>query len=230
MYRILIVSTAVALSLSTSHAPAQAQAGTSSRSGPMAFDVAGVKLGASPAEVKAALQRAGYVIDYLGTAKTLEQETRFEAGQRLGRKPQWPKDAGVSNIESHGPHQESASIHFIQQPGGSAVSSITVHVPGSAMSQGAFRSQVLAKYGKPDASHFQGAEMVWCAAEAHAVCGRSFVASGHLDTDYPKLSVGSGANGGNIDLQIGQLAFDQADRDKEAAIERLAPKTLHGAF
>lgn len=229
MYRIVAFSSAAALMMGLSM-PAQAQEEIGPAAGPMSFDVAGVKLEASPDEVKTALKRAGYVIDYVGGAETLEQQARFEADRRLGRKPQFPKNAGVSSINAHGPHQEQAIVGFIQQPSGSAVSSVAIEVPASAMSPDAFKNQVLAKYGKPDASQFQGSQMTWCAAEVRAVCGRSFVASGHLDTDYPSLRASSGANGGNINLAIGQLAFDQADRDKEAAIERLAPKTSQGAF
>jgi len=230
MYRTFIAASVIALFVAGSHAPAQTQERPAPAAGLMSFDVAGVKLEASPDEVRAALKRAGYVIDYVGETETLEQQARFEADRRLGRKPQFTKSAGVASINAHGPHQEQAIIGFIQQPKGSAVSSVAIQVPASAMSSDAFKSQVLAKYGKPDASQFQGSHLTWCAAEVRAVCGRSFVAAGHLDTDYPSLRISSGANGGNIDLAIGQLAFDQAARDKEAAIERLAPKTAQGAF
>lgn len=230
MFRFTVSLVPAALAMVSMGSSAYAQQNAGAASGPLTFDVAGVRLEASPDEVKAALKRAGYVIDYVGTAETLQQEAQFEADQRLGRKVRWVSNAGVSTIHAHGAHQENAIIDFVQQPRGSAVSSVAVQVPGSAMSQAAFRSQVLDKYGKPDASRFEGSEMVWCAAEAREVCGKSYVPSGHLDSDYPRLSISASPNGGNINLEIGQLAFDQAQRDKEAAIEGMAPKTSHGAF
>src|SRR5690242_168330 len=229
MYRSIITLPVIALAMAASPWSAVAQQHLVAGGGPMSFDVAGVRLGASPDDVKAAPKRAGYVVTYVATEQTLQQQAQFEADRRLGRSVRWPKEAGMDTIHASGPHQESAIVDFIQHPGGSAVSSVTVQVPGSAMTGDALRAQAMAKYGKPDASHSQGTEMVWCAADALAVCGKSFVPSGHYDTDYPKLSIGTGANGGTIDLKIGQFALDQAKKDKDAAVERLAPKTSQAA-
>jgi hypothetical protein len=215
-----------ALALSTG---AQAQrAATAPR--PLTFDVAGVKLGMSPDEAKASLARLSYKVTRISEVPSFDQEVRAEAARRQGRSLPNMRDAGVSRITAIGPHQEYIEVHFLQQPDGSRVGGVTVDVPTTAITREAFWRQVEAKYGAAGARR-QSVEMSWCSVEVGDNCGRSYVASGPMETDYPLLTASSYAvGGGRLWLQAGQRAHDAQAAIKEAATVRLAPKTDKAAF
>jgi hypothetical protein len=198
--------------------------------GPLSFDVAGVKLGMSPDEAKASLARASYKVTGISDVQSFDQEVRSEAARRKGRSLPSARDVGVYRIAATGPHQEYMEVHFLQQPAGSRVSGVTVEIPTTAITSDAFWRQVTTKYGAPGARK-QGVEMFWCSMEVGANCGRSYVASGPMDTEYPLLAATGNANGGGgLRLQVGQRAYDAQRAAREAATVRLAPKTDSAAF
>ena len=193
------------------------------------LDVAGVRLGASLSEVRSALLNGGYRITSIAEVQSFEQDVRREAARRRGRQLPWPRSEGVSSIVGAGPRREWLQVEFAQTRAGSEVRSVTVQVPAETMTAEAFRQQVLTKYGRPDRTRHQGSGMEWCSPEVLQVCGVSFVPNGPRDDDHPKLTAG-GIGGFRLALRAGRLADAAVTRDREAAVERLAPKTDSAAF
>lgn len=201
------------------------------RHGPVTgFDVAGIRLHASAADVRAAMQRAGYRITFAGDGPTFEQEVATEAARRRGVRAPDVKQAGTHNLNATGPHQESLIVDFMQAPGGSEVADIVLTVPAEAMNSSAFRQQMIDKYGRPDFARPGSGEMSWCSPETVRNCGLVYAPSGPLDNQYPLLTSTALDGGGHLHLQIGETAFPALAAAKEQAIERLVPKTTRAAF
>lgn len=132
--------------------------------GPAGMDVAGVKLGMSPDQVRTALARAGYRIDRTGETPDFDQEVSAEADFRLkgvGRMD--GRARGVSRIAAAGPGRELLTIDFAQWPAGSVAAVIALSVPEERQTAAAFRQQVVARYGRatllPNSD-----EPKWCTA------------------------------------------------------------------
>ena len=193
------------------------------------MDVAGVRLGATPVEVRTALLRAGYRIISDSSTQSFEQSVRREAARRRSRLLPLEKAAGTSSITGSGPHREYADVSFEQVPSGSKVHAVTVQIPPEAMTTEAFQRQVLAKYGTPDSRRNAGTSMYWCSPEALRACGKLFRVDDVSDDAYPMLTAG-GTGGYSLRLRSGELAYKQVGRDHEAAVLKLVPKTGNGAF
>lgn len=198
--------------------------------GPPGMDVAGVRLRMTPAEAKTALATAGYRMQEPSMVDSFQQKVRREADARLGRPMAYPKSAGMSAIVAFGPKQERAEVIFAQTPAGSVVGGVTVDVPQTSITSLDFVAQAKAKYGSPGRIRFAGAEMTWCMPEVGTNCGLPFVASGPEPADYPQLETSSYRSGGRIRLTSGNRWHSDLDRQREAAVEALAPKARTVAF
>ena len=198
--------------------------------GPLGFDVASVKLGMSPQEAQAALAKSAYRIKRIAKVPSFDQEARAEAARRQGVRSPLADWKGVNSITATGPHQEYMEVSFLQRQEGSRVGGVTLDVPTTAITRDDFERQIAVKYGAAGASR-QRTEMSWCSAEVGTNCGRSYVASGPLETDLPLLTATLNAvGGGRLWLRLGR----KADVAQHAALEsetvRLAPKTDRAAF
>ncbi|KTW12359.1 hypothetical protein NS258_10465 [Sphingomonas sanguinis] len=196
---------------------------------PATMDVAGIRLGDTPQQVKAALQQAGYKVNETRKTESFAQRVAVEVANRKGLAAPNPTYAGIGTIIAIGPHQERADIQFAQIAGGDSVSRIEVTIPGTAMGEAAMKAQLTAKYGKPDAVKDQGLTWHWCAPQAAKICGMTYT-GGELDTAWPTLR-GSTAMGTNsIILEAGTDADRRLKQAFEAAILARAPKTDRAAF
>ena len=193
------------------------------------FDVAGVRLGDDPGTAKAALIKVGYRIDDVGTTMTLAQSATIEAARRQARQFTIPSPKGTGSIFATGAHNEHAEVRFVQRPGGSEVTEVTILIPGEALTTDALRALLLARYGKPDGARSMNSEWTWCPRETARVCGALFVSEGPLDTAYPKLAV-TVRDGAFLTLDAGSLADEAAKREQEEAVLKLAPRTDQAAF
>ena len=198
--------------------------------GPLTADVAGVRLQASPAGVRAALARADYRIDTVTQEATFDQQVSAEAASRGGRPGGSAAQAGVGMLIATGPHQEHVEVRFMQTPAGSQVSDVSLRVPATVMAADAFRAELVNRYGPPDAAHHDGAELSWCSPETLTNCGRQIVVSGPLDNLYPLLFASAyGATDDRIvHLEIGETALRDLAAAKEQAVRRLVPP-MNGA-
>jgi hypothetical protein len=193
------------------------------------MEVAGIRLGASAQQVKTALGHAGYRITETHTDRSFEQHVASEVATRTGRDQAFPTDAGTGQIIAMGPHQERAQVDFAQTAAGSSVSRILVTIPGTAMTAAAFREQLFARYGKPDAVREQGLTLSWCSPQALRICGLTYTA-GDLDTVWPKLSADLAYGDSTITLAIGSEADHRNAQAFEAEVVRRVPKTDRAAF
>lgn len=217
-----IIFAAVAAGLLTFAAPAYA-------ADPATIDVAGIRLGDTPQQVKAALQQAGYKVTETRKTESFAQRVAVEVANRKGLAAPNPAYAGISNIIAMGPHQERADIQFAQITSGDSVSRVEVTIPGTAMGDAAMKAQLTARYGKPDAVKDQGLTWHWCAPQAAKICGMTYT-GGELDTAWPTLR-GSTAMGINsIILEAGTDADRRLSQAFEAAVLARAPKTDRAAF
>lgn len=202
---------------------------SASAADPAKFDVAGIRLGDTPQQVKTALMQAGYKITEVREAQSFSQRVTAEIANRKGKTLPSLKDAAVSVIIASGPHQERADVQFLQLAGGDSVSRVSIAIPGTSMTEAAMQKQLATKYGKPDAIMDQGLTWHWCAPQAVKICGMLYT-GGDLDTVWPTLR-GSTAMGENsITLEAGTDAERQQKRAFDAAVLSGAPKTDKAAF
>ncbi len=217
-----MIFAAVAASLMAFTTPAYA-------ADPATMDVAGIRLGDTPQQVKAALQQAGYKVTETRKTESFAQRVAVEVANRKGALAPNSTYAGISNIIAMGPHQERADIQFAQAAGGDSVSRVEVTIPDTAMGDAAMKAHLTAKYGKPDAVKDQGLTWHWCAPQAAKICGMTYT-GGELDTAWPTLR-GSTAMGTNsIILEAGTDADRRLKQAFEAAVLARAPKTNRAAF
>ena len=196
---------------------------------PATMDVAGIRLGDTPQQVKAALQQAGYRVTETRKTASFAQHVAVEVANRKGTAAPNPTYAGIAEIIAMGPHQERADIQFAQIAGGDSVSRIEVTIPGTTMGEAAMKAQLTARYGKPDSVKDQGLTWHWCAPQAAKICGMTYT-GGELDTAWPTLR-GSTAMGTNsIILEAGTDADLRLKQTFEAAVLARAPKTDRAAF
>ena len=196
---------------------------------PATIDVAGIRLGDTPQQVKAALQRAGYKVTETRKAESFAQRVATEVANRKGAAAPNSTYAGIGTIIAMGPHQERADIQFAQVASGDSVSRVEVTIPGTSMGEAAMKAQLTAKYGKPDAIKDQGLTWHWCAPQAVKICGMTYTGS-DLDTVWPTLR-GSTAMGANsIILEAGTEADRRLKQAFQAAVLARAPKTDKAAF
>ena len=195
---------------------------------PTTMDVAGIHLGDTPQQVKAALQQAGYKVTETRKTASFAQRVAVEVANRKGAAAPNPTYTGIGNIIAMGPHQERADIRFAQAAGGDSVSRIEVTIPGTTMGEAAMKAQLTARYGKPDSVKDQGLTWHWCAPQAVKICGMTYT-GGELDTAWPTLR-GSTAMGTNsIILEAGTDADRRLRQAFEAAVLARAPKTDRAA-
>ncbi len=196
---------------------------------PATMEVAGIRLGASPSQVKDALRRVGYRVTETREAEAFDQRLAREVATRKGTRAMHTPYAGVGTIIATGPHQEKAEVGFAQTAGGSIVSRIKVEIAGTTMTATAFREQLIARYGKPDAVRGQGLTLSWCSAPAVKICGATYT-GGELDTALPKLLAELAYGTNIVTLDEGAEAERRRSQAFEAAIVRQAPRTDKAAF
>ncbi|WP_380941723.1 hypothetical protein [Sphingomonas floccifaciens] len=216
---VLMALTAVAIG------PAQASAVIERpdlpRTGPATMDIAGVKLGMSPAEARSALARAGYMVERIDETQDFEQQVVSEANVRLkGVGLMRSKPRGVSKIVAHGPGREYLAIDFAQWPAGSLVAVVYLTVPQDRQASEAFRTQVAAKYGKATLQP-GGYEPKWCTI-GDADC--TIMSSPSL----PNLSVSFPAQ--SLWLRYGEGVDRRRRQLVKAAVDAKVPPARRSAF
>lgn len=217
-----MIFAAVAAELLTFAVPAYA-------ADPATMDVAGIRLGDTPQQVKTALQQAGYKVTETRKTASFAQRVAVEVANRKGAAVPNSTYAGISNIIAMGPHQERADIQFAQIDGGDSVSRVEVTIPGTTMGEAAMKAQLTAKYGKPDSLKDQGLTWHWCAPQAVKICGMTYT-GGELDTAWPTLRGSTGMGSNSIILEAGTDADRRLKQTFEAAVLARAPKTDRAAF
>lgn len=199
------------------------------------LDVAGVRLGMSASEARAALIKAGYAMpatNGVSYGPSFAARVRAEAARRRTGAATSPAmtDRVMTQLQGVGPNRETITVGLTAAPaGGSTVTSVYLTMPQDVMKGDAFLRQVVAKYGKPDGSRDQGMTLAWCSAPLKSVCG-TITPFQRRPGALPNLKASIVYNDNTIRLQDGT----EQDRDREraftAAVDDAAPKTDRAAF
>jgi hypothetical protein len=116
------------------------------------FDVARLKLGMSPSQVKSVLGSGGFTIE----KGIWDDQDSWQAQLSKAveaRRPGTPisRTRVAARTTAVGRQGEKIEVLYFPTPGGAVVSQVTYTMPASRMTNEAFDAQVLSKYGKPGA-------------------------------------------------------------------------------
>lgn len=199
------------------------------------LDVAGVRLGMSASEARAALVKAGYAMpatNGVSYGPSFAARVRAEAARRRTGAATSPamSDRVMTQLQGVGPNRETITVGLTAAPaGGSIVTSVYLTMPQEVMKGDAFLRQVVAKYGKPDGSRDQGMTLAWCSAPLKSVCG-TITPFQRRPEALPNLTASVVYNDNTIRLQDGTDQGRERERTFAAAVDRAAPKTDRAAF
>ena len=203
---------AVAPTTAQRRAPAAPMAARAS--GPLAMDVAGVRLGMRVDEAERALT-GSYRCNRFGLANSFDEMVQDEVSRRQrGSSPLRFTGSAPMSLMCQGPSGERLTAALVQTGRGSIVGGIDLVMDTTRVDAAAVERQVAAKYGRPS----QGSQMngKWCAG--------SCIGSGAT------FAIVSG--GGEITMLVnrGFAARKAEDAAVKAAADRIAPASQRGAF
>lgn len=217
-----VVSLALTLALA-GPAPAQtARKGAQTAlcvGGPLAMNVAGVRLGMPLAGAEAALEGV-YRCDHSMRERSFRQlvdsevKKRQEISEGFG-----PDGAAVAELNCNGPSGEYLRLFMAQTMAGEVVDRIDLTVRTDRVDQAALVRQVEGKYGRPTTG--TAADGSWCSRR----CGYDLT----METG-PRIATMSGGKYFKILGSRGLLARQADDAAVRAAADRIAPAATRGAF
>lgn len=224
MNKICTAVVAVTLALSLGAAPAVAQKAraaarpTLSGAGPLAMDVAGVRLGMPLTPVQAALAGTYRCSTY--RSASFRQQVEREVRKRKGIPDGFgPDGLAVGDLTCKGPAGEYLRLFMAQTPTGEIVDRIDLTVSTDRVDPAALVRQVEGKYGRP--TEGTPAYGSWCTGR----CG------GDLTMEpNPRITVRSDASSLKILGSRGRLARLADEAAVKAAAAREAPAAARGAF
>jgi hypothetical protein len=187
-------------------------------------DIAGVKLGMTPEQVRGALVRAGFTPRASDPDQdSWEARVAAEVAKRRPGTLSKAKKVPMFTMAS-GPRGEHVEIWYHAGPSGAVASSIKFQVPTDQMTAAAFYEGVLGKYGRPTSRPY-GKDMLYCSpGEAAARC----VTGGNKLKTY--LQAESGYSFHSLYLAHGTEASDASKAAFQAEVERRAPKDARPSF
>ena len=188
------------------------------------LDIAGVRLGMTPEQVRPALVRAGFT----PRASDPDQDSwEGRIAAEVARRRQGTRSA-ASKVPmftmARGPRGERVEIWYYGGPSGATASSIKFQIPADQMTAAAFYQGVLEKYGRPTVRPF-GKDMLYCSAGEPA---GSCVTFGNKRKTY--LHAESGYKIHSLYLAEGADASEARKAAFSAEVERRAPKDARPSF
>lgn len=172
------------------------------------LDVAGVRLGMSPAEARAALEAGGFNVSDDRTGPSWTAQIAEEAGKYINT----PRDTtrGTWYTDAQGPDAQTVEVSYEVGPRGSRVKNIRYTRPGN---RGDIIPMAIAKYGEPTLHRVSGVR--YCSSVKD--CNDSFMSDmpsaslevyqSYTSRSFIILSQGTLADGAT------KAAFDKAVRD-----------------
>ena len=128
-------------------------------SDPRNFDIAGVRLGMTPDQVKAAIAVAGYTIKNMGEQNSFDTAVR----SMVSTGPNLTRINVPIFINASGKNQQELSVEFLALPEGPRVHRIEYQMNSMDMTEEAFGAQIFRKYGDT-ATTDEGSSRKWCTA------------------------------------------------------------------
>ena len=228
----IVIAAALAAAMPAAATP---QAVSVAETTAFSLDVAGVRLGMSASEARAALVKAGYAMpatNGVSYGPSFAARVRAEAARRRtgGATSPAMTDRVMTQLQGVGPNRETITVGLTAVPtGGSTVTSVYLTMPQEVMKGDVFLRQVIAKYGKPDGSRDQGMTLAWCSAPLKSVCG-TITPFQRRPGALPNLTASIVYNDNTIRLQEGTEQDRERERAYAAAVDGAAPKTDRAAF
>jgi hypothetical protein len=191
------------------------------RSAPVStFAVAGVTLGMSPEEARAALTKAGFTPRAEDpTQDAWSAVVSQRAADRIGGKVERTKVPMFTMAE--GPQGEHIEVWYSATEAGAKASSVKYQMPTNRMERVAFASSATAKYGKPT---FEDRTRALYCTKGEPTC------TSWQNKDLPYLSVESSFANHEIELRQGQRYGAEMKARMAAAVEAAAPKNAKASF
>ena len=184
------------------------------------FDVAGVRLGMTPEEARAALRTAGFVPPATDpTQDSWSSTLSRRRAERLGGKVDESRVAMFTRAAS--PQGEQVEVWYAATAEGARASSVEYRMPTGRMERTAFVSATSAKYGRPTTQ--DPVRNLYCTKGEGSCVTHSNKALPHLQTeiDYSAYVV-TLREGGAYDADLkARMA---------AAVEAVAPRNAKASF
>ncbi|MBD8546025.1 hypothetical protein [Sphingomonas sp. CFBP 8760] len=184
------------------------------------LDVAGVTLGMTPDEARAALRKSGFAPN----AKDPQQDgwsaiVSQRAAERIGGNVDRSKVPMFTKVK--GTQGETVEVWYAATREGPRASSIKYRMPTVRMERAAFLKGVADKYGNP--TFQEGARGLWC-TKPEKVC------ASYASQQLPTLVIESSHAFHEVDLTTGQRYRDEQKALTAAAVEASAPKDAKASF
>lgn len=231
----VLAAAVILLAVQPATPPARTVAANHPSSRIFAFDVAGVRLGMTPAEARAALAKAGFTVrstdnGHQWLEQTWEQNVLDAAERRLGTY-NWSKAGqnrkGPRLLEATGPRRQIVEVHFQQRPEGTRVSHVEYAIPKDQIAKADFDANVASKYGSYTTVGGVGRrENRWCSTD-EVEC------STYSSLKQPRLVVENDIARNRYKIELSGADAKDAARLKaafEAEVDRRAPKSRDTAF
>lgn len=187
------------------------------------WNIAGISLGMTPAQVGSALKASGYALDYRYMGRSWQGELASQVS--FLRAIKIPAGAEVVRKEDYKKGQEFIQVEYLVGPAGPYVSQVRYRISSEAIEAERFRAAGLSRYGRPSLKWEW--ESLYCSA-GELQCSRS---GSLVRNQLPNLTVYV-MDGMNRSLELRQ--GQRADRGWEAAVkaevERLYPKKDRPSF
>jgi len=184
------------------------------------FDVAGVRLGMTPEEARAALRKGGLV-----PAAEDPQQDAFRAvvSQRAAERGAAGADRATVPMftMARGAQGETVEVWYAAARDGARVTQVKYLMPTNRMEAAAFSKTVEAKYGRP--TFREGAHGFYC-TKPERVC------AGYATKVLPYLVADIGSAHHGLDLQMGEGYRAELKAETAAAVEAAAPKNAKASF
>lgn len=183
---------------------------------PRHFDVAGVRIGMSPAEARAALVGRGYTV---GADNTDTMGYSYWLGTALReRNPDHPypnSQQRVRGFSATGPSGERMVLEFHDTPTGAQVRQVNLSLGGGRTETSGVRQSVMEKYGRPTVARDSLGSAWWC-RRSETRCDRV----GYTDTVLEFSDVG----GITIRLSDENRMRRETDATIAAEVDRRYPR------
>ena len=188
------------------------------------MDVAGVKLGMTPEQVRAALTAKGFT-----PRKTdpLQDGFALNVRQEAAKRRQTSVTNATDNDRvpmftmANGPQNEHIEVWYAATPTGAIANQIKYQVPSSRMTKQVFGQGVLAKYGKPTVS-MNGIALYCTKGEPSCV--------EYKNKGKPYLRTSTGFDMMGLELTNGAEAVRQRSETFRAAVDAQAPADAKATF
>lgn len=141
------------------------------------FDVAGVKLGMSPQEVRAILQARGFALTEKKALRSFAKDVEWAAKRRNQQVPAVAEISGPASIVGRDPLRNSITVFFTHMRRGPVVSKIILTFDSASNDVARLERDVVARYGAASQTFIGSLGSHWCDTRDTGRCEPGYNAS-----------------------------------------------------